>query len=64
MCDGIRHKKEIDMLLKIIFTVIIIIALAAIFVMPIAKSSSLAEYYLKDINTDDLFRKESRDEES
>ncbi len=64
MCDGIRHKKEIDILLKIIFTVIIIIALAAIFVMPIAKSSSLAEYYLKDINTDDLFRKESRDEES
>lgn len=64
MCDGIRHKKEIDMLLKIIFTVIIIIALAAIFVMSMAKSSSLAEYYLKDINTDDLFRKESRDEES
>lgn len=64
MHDGIRHKKEIDMLLKIIFTVIIIIALAAIFVMSMAKSSSLAEYYLKDINTDDLFRKESRDEES
>ena len=64
MCDGIRHKKEIDMLLKIIFTVIIIIALAAIFVMSMVKSSSLAEYYLKDINTDDLFRKESRDEES
>lgn len=64
MRDGIRHKKEIDMLLKIIFTVIIIIALAAIFVMSMAKSSSLAEYYLKDINTDDLFRKESRDEES
>lgn len=64
MCDGIRHKKEIDMLLKTIFTVIIIIALAAIFVMSMAKSSSLAEYYLKDINTDDLFRKESRDEES
>ncbi len=62
MCDGIRHKKEIDMLLKIIFTVIIIIALA--FVMSMAKSSSLAEYYLKDINTDDLCRKESRDEES
>ena len=52
------------MLLKIIFTVIIIIALAAIFVMSMAKSSSLAEYYLKDINTDDLCRKESRDEES
>lgn len=50
------------MLLKIIFTVIIIIALA--FVMSMAKSSSLAEYYLKDINTDDLCRKESRDEES
>lgn len=64
MCDGIRHKKEIDMLLKIIFTVIIIIALAAIFVMSMVKSSSLAEYYLEDINTDDLFRKESRDEES
>lgn len=64
MRDGIRHKKEIDMLLKIIFTVIIIIALAAIFVMSMVKSSSLAEYYLKDINTDDLFRKESRDEES
>ncbi len=64
MCDGIRHKKEIDMLLKIIFIVIIIIALAAIFVMSMVKSSSLAEYYLKDINTDDLFRKESRDEES
>lgn len=64
MCDGIRHKKEIDMLLKIIFTVIIIIALAAIFVMSMAKSSSLAEYYLKDISTDDLCRKESRDEES
>lgn len=64
MCDGIRHKKEIDMLLKTIFTVIIIIALVAIFVMSMAKSSSLAEYYLKDINTDDLFRKESRDEES
>lgn len=64
MCDGIRHKKEIDMLLKTIFTVIIIIALAAIFVMSMVKSSSLAEYYLKDINTDDLFRKESRDEES
>lgn len=63
MCDGIRHKKEIDMLLKIIFIVIIIIALAAIFVMSMVKSSSLAEYYLKDINTDDLFRKESRDEE-
>jgi hypothetical protein len=63
MCDGIRHKKEIDMLLKIIFTVIIIIALAA-FVMSMAKSSSLAEYYLEDINTDDLCRKESRDEES
>lgn len=64
MCDGIRHKKEIDMLLKIIFIVIIIIALAAIFVMSMVKSSSLAEYYLKDINTDDLFRKELRDEES
>ena len=64
MCDGIRHKKEIDMLLKIIFIVIIIIALAAIFVMSMVKSSSLAEYYLEDINTDDLFRKESRDEES
>ena len=64
MCDGIRHKKEIDMLLKIIFTVIIIIAFAAIFVMSMVKSSSLAEYYLEDINTDDLFRKESRDEES
>lgn len=64
MCDGIRHKKEIDMLSKIIFIVIIIIALAAIFVMSMVKSSSLAEYYLKDINTDDLFRKESRDEES
>ena len=64
MCDGIRHKKEIDMLLKIIFIVIIIIALAAIFVMSMVKSSSLAEDYLKDINTDDLFRKESRDEES
>ena len=64
MCDGILHKKEIDMLLKIIFIVIIIIALAAIFVMSMVKSSSLAEYYLKDINTDDLFRKESRDEES
>lgn len=64
MCGGIRHKKEIDMLLKIIFTVIIIIALTAIFVMSMVKSSSLAEYYLKDINTDDLFRKESRDEES
>lgn len=51
------------MLLKIIFTVIIIIALAA-FVMSMAKSSSLAEYYLEDINTDDLCRKESRDEES
>ena len=48
MCDGIRHKKEIDMLLKIIFIVIIIIALAAIFVMSMVKSSSLAEYYLKD----------------
>lgn len=64
MCDGIRHKKEIDMLLKIIFTVIIIIALAAIFVMSMAKSLSLAEYYLEDINTDDLCRKESHDEES
>ena len=52
------------MLLKIIFTVIIIIAFAAIFVMSMVKSSSLAEYYLEDINTDDLFRKESRDEES
>lgn len=52
------------MLLKIIFIVIIIIALAAIFVMSMVKSSSLAEYYLKDINTDDLFRKELRDEES
>lgn len=51
------------MLLKIIFTVIIIIALAA-FVMSMAKSSLLAEYYLEDINTDDLCRKESRDEES
>uniref|UniRef100_UPI00402AD3E6 hypothetical protein n=1 Tax=[Lactobacillus] rogosae TaxID=706562 RepID=UPI00402AD3E6 len=52
------------MLLKIIFTVIIIIALTAIFVMSMVKSSSLVEYYLKDINTDDLCRKESHDEES
>lgn len=64
MCGGIRHKRKIDMLLKIIFTVIIIIALTAIFVMSMVKSSSLVEYYLKDINTDDLCRKESHDEES
>ena len=52
------------MLLKIIFTVIIIIALTAIFVMSMVKSSSLVEYYLKDIYTDDLCRKESHDEAS